>query len=115
GYGEVLFQMARKSDGESCPYDVSPFSGIRLWVKGNVAVRICVPTTETTSSSQQDCHGVDVQLEDEWTEIKLPFDSIEQEGWGDAVSFDERSVLGVTVRLPVGESFEVAIDDVEFY
>lgn len=108
---------------ESQAYDVSGYTGLKLWARtGNgdtdtVRVQIVTPGTEDGCFTCADHFGSDAQLTAEWQEFTLPFAEMEQQGWGmpQLSSFDLENALGLQFTFARNDDFDVWIDDVGFY
>ncbi|MEZ4372542.1 MAG: carbohydrate binding domain-containing protein [Polyangiaceae bacterium] len=105
----------------SCPYDVSSYSGISLWLKatGVSSVAVLVPTSATTSTAEggtcatncDDHFAKTVSVSSSWAKVDISFASLAQGGWGAPASFDAHGVNGVGFAVPPGVSFEVWVDE----
>lgn len=117
-------QQPRSSDRE--PYDASEWDGFRFRIKsagGTKSIRFEVVTVGVASSEEGgtcsgscfDAHGRDVALTTEWTTVKVPFDTLVQEGWGNETAFDAAQILGLAWEDLTTASWEFWLDDLEFY
>lgn len=107
-----------------CVYNASAYSGIKIWARGDIPIRVKVNTSGTADAGgggtcTLECnngHGADFVLSPTWTELDLPFATIAQEaGWGTVVAFDKASLLSVQIQIPAGQTFSAAFDDITFY
>lgn len=122
-----------RSGGSLCPVDVSIFTGISVQLKGTTTgthgaeyaeaddtIRVKVVTT---SNSGGDDLGFWCTLTTAWSECKIPFAMLEQEGHGTAITFDPTKVTKIEFQAakfgdatdPTTVSFDFWIDDIEFY
>jgi len=105
------------------PYDISPFLGIALWAKGDVSIRVSLPTEATTPSAEggscatncSDNHGIVIALTPSWTQYVVAFAQLAQEGWGQAAAFDPMTVLALQFQAGANVPFDVWVDDVGLY
>ncbi|MCB9588982.1 MAG: hypothetical protein H6718_26455 [Polyangiaceae bacterium] len=105
----------------SCPYDVSSYSGISLWLKatGVARVELLVPTSATTSTAEggtcatscDDHFAETVTVSSSWTKVDIAFASLAQGGWGTPATFDAHAVSGVGFAVPPGVTFVVWVDE----
>jgi hypothetical protein len=104
-------------------YDVGSFTGIAFWAKGTpfrlkVLTAATVPATEGGTCSTAKCSdnfGTAVAATADYQQFVVPFSSLTQEGWGDKVSFDPKTVIGVQFQVKAGVTFDISIDDVGLY
>ena len=119
----------RQSSG---PYDLSGYSSASFFIKagdgwtgGDQTVKFMVPTDATSDSLGGgscvagyrpcgDSHFAWITVTDVWTEVSVALDAntLRQEGWGVAASFDISTVLGFQIRSQTGQAFDVWIDDI---
>jgi hypothetical protein len=113
-YSGVGFDFSNAK--KSCPYDVSAYTGIQMWMRGDAEVRIKVSTSQTTVHSN--AHGMSQVLTPTWTLVQIPFATIMQEDWGvpaQIVPFDKSAVVNVQVQVSASGPYAFEIDDVAFY
>jgi hypothetical protein len=103
-------------------YDSSAFTGIVLMAKGNGQIRAAVQIEATIPEAEGgtcvlDCdpHGKVLLLTDEWQQFTLPFDQLNQEGWGTPASWDATTVVGVQFKVGKDLEFDFWIDEMGFY
>ena len=110
-------------------YDVSSYEGVTFMAKGNISIRVVLPTMAVIPQSQDgncdegdgsetlcdDAHGKDIPLSSEWKRYTIAFDEVAQQGWGTSSSWDPSSVVGFQIQMAEGMDFDVAIDDLAFY
>jgi hypothetical protein len=105
------------------PYNVSAYSGIVFWAKGNATVRVKLPTTTITPVAESgtctaqcsDAHGMAIALTGSWTQYSIAFSQLAQEGWGLAASFEGDKVLAIQFQVAANVGFDFWIDDIGFY
>ncbi len=105
----------------SCPYDLSTYSGISLWLKaaGATSLEVLVPTEATTpveeggacATNCNDHFAKSVSVNGSWAKVDISFSSLAQGGWGAPATFDAHGVTGVGFGVPLGVSFEVWVDE----
>src|SRR5690606_31506141 len=109
--------------GIKCPFNASAFNGLRFKAKGNGRVRVHLGVPETVPTDQEgrckercwDTHSRIVMLSDEWETYVIPWEQLQQWGWGTEAPFTPEQVLSLQFAvdskdLPV----DFWIDDVEF-
>lgn len=110
-------------------YDLSRYTGIRLWVRSGTSmpapmakkVRLNLPTPGTTEGGScticGDHFGVDVALTTKWVQVEVPFATLKQLGTGRPrlTSLDLRHVTEVQLSFVANTTFDLWLDDVEFY
>jgi hypothetical protein len=119
GFGLDLNNRA----GQRLTYDASSYSGIVLWLRSNVHVRVMFPTRATAptteggncASSCNDSFGIDVKPADGWSAQRVPFSAVQQLSSASALSFDPKTLLGIAFSLPAGGDFDVWVDELGFY
>jgi hypothetical protein len=124
-YAGVGFDFSNAK--KPCTYNGSAYSGIKFWVRGDVAITIKLNTTKTSTADGggtcigDGCNGgyspggIDVPLTGSWQQLDLPFNMLVQPTWGQVATFDKASLLSLQVQVPPGQAFNIAIDDVTFY
>lgn len=125
GYAGVGFDFSNAM--KTCVYNVSAYSGIRFYAKGDVAVTIKLNTTATVATADGGTctdvctdgfspAGADILLDPTmWTLVDIPFATAMQAGWGTPATLDKTAVMGLQVQIPPEQTFNVSIDDVTFY
>lgn len=114
-------------------YDVSMFTGIQFWARGEMgktpSVRVKLPmTSETKVADGGDCmatevgmdkcsddYGSKIVLSPTWKLYKLPFSAMAQEKWGKAFDWDPKKVTSVQMQVAMSTMFDFWVDDVAFY
>lgn len=108
-------------------YDASKYQGITFWAKkgpGSVAkVRLKVPDVNTVPEGKvcKECYndfGMELTLNDEWTQYTIPFRAMKQEkDWGsphpDAITPSTLYGIQFQFKEP-GTSFDFWLDEIEF-
>ena len=108
-------------------YDASRYKGIRFWAKkgpGSAAkVKLKVPDIATDPDGKicKECFndfGMDITLNDEWTEYTVPFSALKQEKtWGSPhpSGIDSSKIYGVQFQFKEpGSNFDMWLDEIEF-
>jgi hypothetical protein len=104
-------------------WDVSDFDGVSFWAKGtdasDIDFQVALPETHAVDDGgdcEERCFDhprTTITLSDEWTQFVIPWDELEQEGWGTAAEF-----RGLTMGLlwtTSGPDFDYWIDEIAFY
>ncbi|OQX66644.1 MAG: hypothetical protein B6A08_19415 [Sorangiineae bacterium NIC37A_2] len=103
--------------------NASKWDGVRVWVKGSGSPRLNLVTAGTLPTDQggtcqnncYDSHGVRLSLSGEWKQVKIPFDTLLQEGFGTKINFDPATLKAIALQMKTGGSYDVWIDSIEFY
>jgi len=108
-------------------YDASKYKGITFWAKkgpGSAAVtRLKVPDVDTVPEGKvcTACYndfGMDITLNDEWTQYTVPFTSMKQDKtWGSphADGIKPNTLYGIQFQFKdPGSSFDFWLDEIEF-
>jgi len=104
-------------------YDVGSFTGVAFWAKGTpfrlkVLTSATVPAAEGGSCATTKCSdnfGTAIAASADYQQFVVPFSSLTQEGWGDKVTFDPKTVIGVQFQVKANVTFDISIDDVGLY
>lgn len=111
----------------ACPYDASPYAGLRLRARGHGRLRILLADTASTpvdmggecTKPQQSCFdrpGVWFDLDEQWQTYEFPFCAFAPEGWGGSrEGVDPSRLVGLQFRASKRETVEVWLDDIGFY
>ena len=113
----------------SCPYDLSVYTGIQFWARGNnVSVRVKATMMEDypvsfggicAASDPNTCfndHGIYQTFGDAWKQFTVPFSSMTQgAGWGIITAFNPAHVQAIRFQTDGGVDFDYWIDDISFY
>ena len=109
-------------NGIKMTYDSSAYAGVVLTAKGNGQIRAMVQIEATippeeggTCAVDCDPHGKVLLLSDEWQQFTLPFDQLNQEGWGTPAAWDSATVVGLQFKVGASTDFDFWIDEVGFY
>jgi hypothetical protein len=109
-----------KRDGVKCPMNASVFAGIRLRARGQGRIRLNFGTPQTVPPEQGgkckagcwDTHGKVIEMTPEWTQYDIPFDRLQQGGWGTQAAFDREHLLSLNFSAnPDSEPVDFWIDD----
>lgn len=106
-------------------FDASDYSGIAFQVRNDVALRFNIQTASvvprdaggscTAGDSCNDAYGIEVPASTNWRQMVVDFSELAQQNWGQQASWDATEIMGFQWQVPVGQSFEFAIDDVGFF
>lgn len=109
-----------KKEGLKCPYNASAFTGLRFRAKGSGRLRLNLgnPATippENGGSCKQGCydtHGKLIDLTPVWTWYTVPFEKLQQGGWGAQAPFDVERLLSLNFAArPEDLPVDVWVDD----
>lgn len=136
GWAELGVSL-RAGAGCTSPIDASAATGVRFWAKSSVPIRFSVSTVATNDLANGgecvptdvlgfqcfDSFGLLIPPSPTWQEYFIPFELLEQEGWGLPATFDKSEILGLSWGAKsvgaYGTSpavcFDMWIDDVAFY
>lgn len=134
-WGALIGTALAVAEDNAVPYDLSPYTGVKLWVRSGsnfsggggwggatVAreVRINFPTVATGSgfgciTCDNDHFGTEIPLTSKWVQIDVPFSSLKQGGFGKPALRDLHQVLGVELLFPKSVTFDLWVDDIELY
>lgn len=112
-----------KKDAVSCPFNGSHFDGIRFRTKGTGTIKIKINTIETSPPDnggvcQKECwdaHGKVVRLTDEWRDVFIRWEDLQQEGWGTDSRFDATRLLALNFTAkPEMLPADFWVDDIRF-
>lgn len=108
--------VATRFEGEKAVYDVTSYTGIKFWAKGDGnTYRIDLPTVAVTDYMFH--YAPFTPPTGEWKEYKIPFADMKQMPYGKKVVWTGKDVQGVQF-FPVGgpiEKFTLQVDEIEFY
>jgi hypothetical protein len=115
-------------------YDVASFSGFSFRARGTGAIRFMVITRAVVDAVDQgtcepqqdrpcfDAHGARIRLAADWTQHRVRFSELSQEGWGVTAGFEAGQVFGVSFQHPEGADvankaapFDFWIDDLALF
>ena len=99
--------LAWARDGIRCPFNASTFAGVKFRAKGPGLIRVSFGMPETTpgeyggtcKSSCYDSHGTAVLLSDKWDDYIVPWEVLQQGGWGAEARFDSARILGINFAV----------------
>jgi sialate O-acetylesterase len=83
-----------KLDGS--PMDLSSYSGLRFWVRGNGQVR--VRTLQPTITDYDDYSTPLFQVTSTWQPITIWFRDLRQDGWGVSLPFTQNALTGFSIE-----------------
>jgi sialate O-acetylesterase len=81
---------------DGSPVDLSAYSGIRFWVRGQGSVRLRV--LQPTISDWDDYSGSVLQATSDWKPVTILFRDLRQEGWGVSKDFTPTAVSGLAIE-----------------
>jgi hypothetical protein len=111
------------SKGIRCPLNLSAFAGLRFRAKGPGPVRVAfgIPATEPTESGGTctsgcyDVHAKVVYLSDRWDDYVVPWNRLQQGGWGAEARFDPSRVVSLQFSVkPQDLPADFWLDDLAF-
>ena len=87
----------------------SAFDGVALRAKGKGPVRVTFGLPETVGADGggqckercYDSHGKVLFLTPEWQEFSVPWDKLQQEGWGAQARFDPARLIQIGFKVAV--------------
>jgi hypothetical protein len=115
--------LAWTNGGIKCPYNASGFGGIALRARGKGPVRVTFGLPETVGADGggqckercYDDYGKILFLTPEWQEFSIPWDKLQQEGWGVQARFDPARLIQIGFKVAVKDlPVDFWIDDVRF-
>jgi hypothetical protein len=115
--------LAWTNGGIKCPYNASAFGGLALRAKGKGPVRVTFGMPETVGADGggqckercYDDYGKILFLAAEWQEFSIPWDKLQQEGWGTQARFDPARLIQIGFKVAVKDlPVDFWIDDVTF-
>jgi len=111
-------------------YDASAYTGIVFAARGRPPFKLavptvatsakesggtCVPTAYAATSDCEDHFGVMINVQPQWLYFVVPFAALSQEGFGQRVSFDPKTSLGLQFTADPNLDFDFYITNVAFY
>ncbi len=133
GSAYALHSTAEVSDGADwgatvqldfdAAVNASQWAGVKFWAKGSGSPRFNVVSANTLPSEEggtcsgecYDSHGIPITLREDWTEVKVLFEDLSQEGFGTPADFDPSTVLAIAVAAKDPGSYDIWLDDVRFF
>jgi len=96
-------------EGVRCPLNLSAFQGVKFRAKGPGTIHFKVDVPGTTppdyggecSKGCYDSPGKIIVLNDHWDDYVVPWDRLQQGGWGTEVRFDPARILGFGFAMDV--------------
>lgn len=109
-----------------CPYDLSNYRGLRLFVRGTIQdslLRVQIPTVDTHQPAQGgtcmdacgDHYGKEVMVTPSWGQVNVDFNQMVQQGHGREFPFDLSQALNIEFAVHPNGNFDFWIDQLEFY
>ncbi len=103
--------------------DASQWDGIKFFAKGSGSPRLNLVTAGTLPSDAggtcndncYDSHGKRISLSADWTEVRIPFGDLRQEGFGTEVAFDPTTLLAIAIQTKTEGSYDIWMDELAFY
>gem|GEM_PF-2616137 len=103
--------------------DASQWDGVKFWAKGSGSPRFNLVTADTLppdgggtcSGECYDSHGTRISLGADWTEIKVYFSDVRQEGFGTAVDFNPASLMAFALQTKAAGNYDMWIDNLSFF
>lgn len=101
----------------------SQWEGVKFWAKGSGDIRFNLVSSATLppdaggtcSGECYDSHGTRVSLRADWTEVKVHFSDVRQEGFGTAVDFNPGDLVAIAIQTKNPGSYDIWLDDLEFF
>jgi hypothetical protein len=115
--------LAWTNGGIKCPFNASLFDGVTLRAKGKGAIRVTFGLPETIGADGggqckercYDSHGKALFLTNEWQEFGVPWEKLQQEGWGAQARFDPGRLIQIAFKAAVQDlPVDFWVDDVRF-
>jgi hypothetical protein len=115
--------LAWTNGGIKCPFNASAFAGVSLRAKGKGPVRVTVGLPETIGADGggqckercYDSHGKVLFLTAEWQTFSIPWEKLQQEGWGAQARFDPARLIQVGFKVAVQDlPVDFWVDDIQF-
>jgi hypothetical protein len=110
-------------DGIRCPFNASSFAGVKFRAKGPGLIKVQFGMPETVpveyggacKSNCYDSHATPVLLADKWDDYIVPWEVLQQGGWGAEARFDPARVLNLNFAvLSKDLPSDFWLDDVKF-
>jgi hypothetical protein len=109
-----------KQEGVKCPMNASAFAGVRLRARGQGRIRLNFGTPDTVPPEQGgkckqgcwDTHSKIIELTPEWVQYDIPFDKLQQGGWGTQSRFQAERLLSLNFSAnPESQPVDFWVDD----
>jgi hypothetical protein len=121
-WGASVLANLNEVGGEGELYDASRYTGVRFWARSGDGLehqaRLALSSRETSTFCLTcgDHFGSDFSYSGQWREVHLPFDEMEQSGWGqERVALKPAELIAVQLLFIDGREFDLFVDDVGFY
>lgn len=140
GSGQGLAPVWDDDKKQECLFDASGFDGVTFWIKGEIdgsessAIEedrgvLKVGFTEPDilplevggrcdpdEGSCYDWHKARISLSACWQKVSIPFDQMEQDGWGlDGGELNTDEIVNLNLEIAQGNTFDYWLDQVEFF
>ncbi|HEX6271937.1 MAG TPA: hypothetical protein VFZ53_02810 [Polyangiaceae bacterium] len=115
--------LAWTNGGIKCPFNASAFAGVALRAKGKGPIRLTFGLPETIGADGggqckercYDSHGKVLFLTAEWQTFSVPWDKLQQEGWGAQARFDPGRLIQIGFKAAVQDlPVDLWVDDIRF-
>jgi hypothetical protein len=115
--------LAWTNGGIKCPFNASGFAGVTLRAKGkgSISIRLGQPETIGGDGGGQckercyDSYGKRLFLTPEWQTFSVPWEKLQQEGWGTQVRFDPGRLIQIAFAANVKDlPVDFWVDDIAF-
>lgn len=112
------------NEGIRCALNASRFAGVKFRAKGPATVRVRLGTPATLPKEGggvcekqcYDSHGKLFTFTAEWQEYVVPFDRVQQGGWGTEARFDPSRLLDLSFSVePKHLPADFWIDEIQFF
>lgn len=89
-------RLTAKFRADNSPADMSAYSGIRFWVRGNGAFKL--RTLQPDITDWDDYATPVMQATSEWKQVTIQFRDLHQDGWGVVKEFTPASLSGLALE-----------------
>jgi hypothetical protein len=121
-WGASVLANLNEIGNEAALYDASRYTGVRFWARSGDGLeheaRLALPSRETTTFCLTcgDHFGSDFPYSGQWREVHLPFEDMQQDGWGQVrPALKPAELLAVQLLFVDGLAFDLVVDDIGFY
>jgi len=94
GTQDAILWANYKLDGSSI--DLTPYAGIRFWVRGNGSFRF--RSKEPTITDYDDYGAPLMKATPEWQPVTILFSDLHQDGWGVRLPFTQETLTGFSIE-----------------
>jgi hypothetical protein len=111
-------------DGLKCPFNASGFDGLRFRAKGPATITVKIGTVATVppefggicENKCWDQHNMVVRIGEDWGTFYLPWNRLQQGGWGTDARFEAERVIALNWTASLSQlPADFWVDDVAFY